>query len=815
MSCLSEAELESVADDHPHFVNCTACAARFAAVRENLNLAGELQAMFGDFAVEPPSTERYAVRELLGKGGMGAIFAAEDRHLRRAVALKVSLNGDAHGRFHREACVTGQLEHPNIVPVHDLGTDSDGRPFYSMKQVRGVSLRDVLDGKAKALSLPRLLNCFLRVCDGMAFAHSQGIIHRDLKPDNVMLGKFGEVLILDWGLAKVLGEREEKVGKLPTGITAECTLHGEVLGTPAYMSPEQARGDELDVRADVYALGAILYHILTGRPPVDGPSAAAVLLKVNQGCIAPPEDAPDALAAIAMKALAAHPDQRYASAADLRDDVQLFLEDRAISAMEDSLMSMLMRVVRRHRAVVIVAAAALVVIAGLVAIGYQLNLKERQRAEAALANAEIARQEAEAASARAEEARAELAATTARTAQELAEQAIRASAQGRLAEADARADAAMRLGKDLPWGHYAFAVISDTRGERFEAERLLRNALFADPEHQPSKLRLAKLKGDDEAIADARAFVAYVGPEVGWRELAEAGELLLKGREFIDAMKAFTLAHERAQQTKGLQRDIIAQLDEQRMDARAWHLADGFYERVRTMRTDEQEDELKKLMREIHEKYIETRMTWQDGELTSVRFSVDTKFIQPLAGMPLRELDLSHLRGLRNLEPLRGMPLQKLNVYNSAVRDLEPLRGMPLEKLTIGETLVSDLTPIAGMPLTHLNLHNLTIKDLSPLRGMQLTQLHIQARVPSAELEVIRDMPLEYLGMPPQAKSLAIVQGMPLKSLSIHGISERNLDLLKGMTIEDLRVPWNIADISAVADLPKLKKLRGLRFGAY
>jgi formylglycine-generating enzyme required for sulfatase activity len=255
-------------------------------------------------------------------------------------------------------------------------------------------------------------------------------------------------------------------------------------------------------------------------------------------------------------------------------------------------------------------------------------------------------------------------------------------------------------------------------------------------------------------------------------------------------------------------------LDDMRLEARAWHLSDGFYDRVRGMRPNEQETELKKLMREIHERYIEASLNWEDGQLASVQLAQEVKFLQPLVGMPLRELDLAHRKSLRNLEPLRGMALRSLNVYDTQVRDLAPLRGMPLEKLAIGQTHVSDLSVLEGMPFTALNLHNLRLKDLSPLQGMQLTQVHIQAPVPSSELEVLRGMPLDYLALPQQTKSLALVQGMPLKTLSILGTGDKNLDLLKGMAIEDIRVPWSIVDISAIAELP-LRKVRGLRFGGY
>ncbi|MBX2799917.1 MAG: protein kinase [Myxococcales bacterium] len=282
--------------------------------------------------VEPPAvdriSERYEDLGLLGEGGFAEVRRVRDHQLNRSLAMKV-LHADLLGtpaavrRFLDEAQATAQLQHPNIVPVHDLGTLPDGRPWFTMKEIRGEALTAVL-GRAHAegsVGLHRLLEVFLAVCRAVAHAHERGVIHRDLKPQNVMVGPLGEVYVVDWGLAKVVGPR------------AEQTEAGGVSGTPAYMSPEQARGERVDERSDVYALGAVLYQILVGRPPYTGVSAAAVLKQVVAGPPVQPSEAhtaeellPPALVSACERAMQRQAAERFASAGELARDVQDWLD---------------------------------------------------------------------------------------------------------------------------------------------------------------------------------------------------------------------------------------------------------------------------------------------------------------------------------------------------------------------------------------------------------------------------------------------------------------------------------------------------------
>jgi serine/threonine-protein kinase len=300
-----------------------------------------------------PATEgvRYWRLREHAKGGLGEVFVALDEELKREVALKEiqdrhADHPDARARFLREAEVTGRLEHPSIVPVYGLGAYADGRPYYAMRFIKGDSLADAIAefhspgrrGRPQAdrsLQLRRLLGRFLDVCQAVAYAHSRGVIHRDLKPANVMLGKFDETLVVDWGLAKVVGQSdsESSQGVLLSSDDSALTVAGQALGTPAYMSPEQASGklDQLGPASDVYSLGATLYCLLTGQAPFPRGDVGVVLAKVQKGDFPPPRQVepgvPATLEAVCLQAMARSPADRYASPRELAEEIEHWLAD--------------------------------------------------------------------------------------------------------------------------------------------------------------------------------------------------------------------------------------------------------------------------------------------------------------------------------------------------------------------------------------------------------------------------------------------------------------------------------------------------------
>jgi serine/threonine-protein kinase len=351
--------------------------------------------------------DKYKVVRELARGGMGAILLARDRDVNRDVAMKVMLDPDAAGReglarFLEEAQATGQLEHPNIVPVHDIGLNADGNLYFTMKYVRGRSLKEILDGLrrgndprlAEEFTLTRLLQIFQQVCNAVGFANSRGVVHRDLKPANIMVGAFGEVLVMDWGLARILtrGERRGSVATTRSLENIDATQEGAVAGTPQYMPPEQAAGDlaAIDARSDVYALGAILYTILSHKPPFQGRDATTILTKV----LADPPDkltpakiyrrVPRELPAIALKAMSKDKAGRYPTALDLAADVQRFLEGRSVSALPDGLLRRTWKFLNRHRAASLGTVAAVVLAAAAAGgtFAWQRYEAERLRHEA-------------------------------------------------------------------------------------------------------------------------------------------------------------------------------------------------------------------------------------------------------------------------------------------------------------------------------------------------------------------------------------------------------------------------------------------------
>jgi serine/threonine protein kinase len=297
----------------------------------------------------------------IARGGMGVVYAAEDETLQRRVALKVlevpGAEGELASRLMREARVLARLEHPGIVPVHDVGTLVDGRVFYTMKFVEGQRLDEYLK---TVESLPDRLRIFLRVCDPVAFAHARGVLHRDIKPANIMVGSFGEVLVMDWGLAKIvsraadgaLQDADATLFESPQAISADndttqvsvITGHGTVLGTPGYMSPEQAHGDveSLDGRSDIFSLGALLRFMLSER------NAHGSVPRLDKS-----------LEAICAKASAAQPALRYATVQDLALDVSRYLDGLAVAAHRESIFERAARVYRRYRFFILLIAAYL------------------------------------------------------------------------------------------------------------------------------------------------------------------------------------------------------------------------------------------------------------------------------------------------------------------------------------------------------------------------------------------------------------------------------------------------------------------------
>jgi serine/threonine-protein kinase len=372
--------------------------------------------------------QRFRVLRPHAQGGLGAVFVALDTELHREVALKQILDHHAdeptsRQRFLIEAEITGGLEHPGIVPVYGLGNYGDGRPFYAMRFIKGDSLKEAIerfhadeslkkDPGRRSLELRKLLRRFTDVCNAIDYAHSRGVLHRDIKPGNIIVGRYGETLVVDWGLAKALGQVEPGVDSgertlIPSSASGSAeTLPGSALGTPAYMSPEQAFGDldRLGPRSDVYSLGATLYCLLIGRPPAEGDEIGELLRRVQRGGFPTPRQLDSsidpALEAVCLRAMATNPEDRYPTCRALAEDIERWMADEAVSAWREPLLRQARRWARRHRPAVTGAAAAVLVgfigLASAAAVYLRQRQAQTSRLELALGEVSLLREQAQA-----------------------------------------------------------------------------------------------------------------------------------------------------------------------------------------------------------------------------------------------------------------------------------------------------------------------------------------------------------------------------------------------------------------------------------
>jgi serine/threonine protein kinase/Leucine-rich repeat (LRR) protein len=767
----------------------------------------------------PSSNERYLVEGEIARGGMGAVMRAVDCDIRREVAIKYLLDQNDPRRklrFVEEAQITGQLEHPNIVPIHELGIDAQKRLFFAMRMVRGRSLAQVLEGlrtnardAEREYPLARLLNILVNVCHAVAYAHSRNVIHRDLKPANIMLGDFGEVYIMDWGLARVLsakppappmatlapnaaaapmatmvtGPAVAAPAALPltvpvaapasaapiptnTAITsgknskvvtsrsseADLTQDGAVLGTPAYMPPEQAMGHmhNVDERSDVYALGAILYEMLTLKPPVDAQGDyLAVLMRVSQGEIQAPEQRtperarkgkiPRELAAVAMKALAFKSAERYPSADELRRDIERFQEGRSVSAKGDSALEMTWKLMKRNKGAS--AGVALALLALLVGLGVSF--------------------------------RSWLKAETAYAAYRKEQDAKRAQAQ-----------------QSVP-AFVAAARMSVESRNYTDAIAQVGVALDYEPENTDARLLRAQLqivrRDFGAARADLQQYLRLQPDDVSARKLNELCErsdpeeagTLLAFAAVLNELKSHTLADgllTRYGPDSIAARKQLLGVYQKRID-KAWP---GY---GRFMHVDDNG---------VYSLYLVNNQRPTD--------------LTPLQGIPLTSLSLEGSR-VTDLSPLRGMPLTALSFWGCPVTDLKPLQGMRLQHLNMNRTKVSDLSPLRSMPLKWLSLaHCAALRDLGPLQGMPLEQLELGDCGEVRDLTPLQGLPLTKLGLHGcgQVRDLSPLAGMKLVALSLDHCSMRDLSPLRGMPLTTLSMQQcsQVADLSPLRGMP-------------
>jgi len=747
---------------------------------------------------------KYKVITTINRGGMGIILQARDLRIRRTVAMKVmnskhQFSRENALRFIDEAQITGQLDHPNIVPVHELGIDEQGEMFYTMKFVKGTTLDDVLrgirSGTQKTIGkypLSALLTVFQKVCDAVAFAHSKGIVHRDLKPENIMIGSFGEVLVMDWGLAKNLtgGRRETHAATSSdsAAMTAKHddlrgfeTMHGLIVGTPPFISPEQARGelDKIDGRSDLYVLGQILYTILTLHPPVEGQTVNEIVEKILNSQIVPPSAhnqparsarrrksdlaaesvvlahcpgnrVPDGLSAVVMKALSLDPPDRYQRVEDLQEDITACQGGFAPKAERASVIKHVFLFAGRHKK-----EAALVgiffVLFNVLVVGFILQIRhQRDRAQA---SERAALKSAQLAASRLSELRG--------TAPSFAAQARELVDDLRFTEALEKIEYAIQ---QLPND----ATYHDLRGNILQAELRLdeavdayEDALRLDPQLQSAKLnldlsrRILAQVGTDEQIKPASLGELYAA-------------LISQGRRSAAQSVEAALGPDRQRFVK-LWRDAFDK-------------------------------------RGMRQQRFETAA---DGTLRVDFSKIPLPDLGKLRGLPVSGLLLDDTK-LTDIAALRGHQLQALSLSHSVIQDLKPLAGMPLEALNLDATPIVDLAPLRDLPLAVLRLSSTRVRDLGPLKGSKIEQLYLGGCRGLKDLTPLRGLPLQTLTLNGTGISdLTPLTQSPIRELNLEGCANLTdlRPLLAITTLEGVVIPAQCKDIAYLRQHPGLKRL--------
>ena len=838
-------------------------------------------------SANPDAAVPYVFGREIARGGMGCILETEDCKLGRKVAVKIMLweagvSEEQKQRFINEAAVLGMLEHPNIVPIHDLGRDSEGQLYYSMKLVKGRTLQAILNDlrkergdAAQHFTLERLLTIFRKICDAIAFAHSRGIIHRDLKPENVMVGEFGEVLVMDWGIAKNFAETEVGAGVASSAWKAASqsvglTMEGTVMGSPNYMSPEQAGGrmNEMDARSDIFSLGGILYAILTLHPPVEGATVEEVLRKVTTASITPPTSfgtttgkpktkgtiieaarikplphcpggrVPAALSAVTMKALALKREHRYQNVAAFASDIEAYQNGFATSAENAGAWKQFILLINRHKAAAAVITASLLLLAGISAAftsrlvnERNIAVLERQRAETERTNAITERSNAITERKNAEEHRlkAEEQRIRAEKESQRAQQALAEARTERTRAVSETMRAEQAVG-DLKLTAPTIHALAKTRlaeGSFEESIKQIDAALQLDPNNTDYHLFRANafelwLKLD-EAIKEYQ-LVLTLRPGDRFAEANLALCRQLAGEVTAPAVPRAKIHH-----------TLLAAFQQQQRGTDA-----ALLEKIMTASEEDLSRQLDQLSSNSPVKKKGGRVFRKpDGTLRVVLDHLNIRDLSVIEGRWISELSMNHsdianLHGLpaaflkvlsltgtkvNNLASLRGLPLQSLSLEQSPVVDLSALKDMPLTYLSVGFTRVADLAPLAGSTsLATLDLSRTRVTDLSPLsscralKRLVLNECKITNLAPLEALQLAEFIYNEGPFAVTDAVSIAPLRAHPLVKLSLGGTRIADFSLLGGnATLEEIMLPYLYSDLQNQAKLDSSPTIQTLR----
>jgi serine/threonine protein kinase len=800
-----------------------------------------------DSFMENIRTSTYAKQERLGEGGMGSVDRVKDPRSLRSIALKTLQKKNAteeeYVRFAEEAQITAQLEHPNIIPVYDLGTDEDGHLYYTMKMISGENLNTILKAikkgdqqKIKAFPLTRLLDIFLAICDAMSYACSQNVIHRDLKPENIMVGDFGEIYLVDWGLAKVV-KIQKGAPEIPSWITKGASVsrnldaekaikelkkvksfretnkslnisYNDILiGTPQYVSPERIHGDA-DERSEVYAFGAILYNILTLELTVSGENLEEILTKVINGDIKDPlsfrkelphlnqKYVPAGLAAVAMKALSLYPQDRYQQVADLRKEISRWQDGYLTDAETTSSWKFLWAKVKRNKGETLAIVSFLILLVGIFTI-YALNLKKEEKVAndarkltlEQKANIDLETVKLKKNTLLFEAKIKELSLM----APELYRRSMTLFKSGKAEEALQTISAAIEL---LPLKRYKIvkANMFQTNGDFLKSLALYREIL----EEYPRELRI------QESIRFSNEFANR--PIIHHTEIIKFYNLLITQQRYFEAV---IVQQQLFELGKNLRNKVLAKVKDTPL---------SFIQKSMVELTDNGYLKLNIRNRNIRDLSPLSGLPFVELDIS---FNPITD-ISALKGMPLESLKLE-ATGVRDISPLKGMNLRVLSLKNTPVSDLQSLDGQGIENLDIDHTAVSSfldvilpslrtlkasstlLSDISFIPksLSSLSIRSTNVADLSPLNGLNIRFLDI-SMTPVVDLAPLANLPITHLFLDSVAvEDFSVLSTLPLSDFSGNNTKFNNLDFIKSKSITYLSLEnaW-VKDISLLKGMP-------------
>ena len=663
--------------------------------------------------------ERYVLGSEIARGGMGKILLTKDINLRRSIVTKILLKKNsklATLRFIEEAQITGQLEHPNIPPVYDLGLTKENNLFFTMKQIKGDTLQQIIN-KLKEndpttihqYSFNNLVGIFIKICNALSFAHNKKVIHRDIKPENIMIGEYGEVLLMDWGLAKIIGTKEEyeeldaeKVSTVRSEDITTNTMEGTTAGTPAFMAPEQALGhvEKLDQTSDIYSLGATFFNALSLERPVKGKSTQDILQNAADGKIQDlDENIPPELKAITFKAMAFEQKDRYQSVKEMEHDLNNYLLGYSVSAKQDNTIDVIKKFYKRNKVISIISTSFLTIfiislIVFIISLKSQRNsaIEQREIANAALLKAETAIKQFE------------------------------------KEKADRLAD-----NRNSAPSFFAKAQIETQMYNTIEAEQLMDTAISFDPENQTYRIyrgclafanNKIKKSINDLSIIKGNPHQEIISKIVTFLQSSDIIELneIQKSTlaDYCNTLKFYDISQKL---TSEFPKKLM--IWNQKLSA-AWG-AENF---TLTMEKDlnKGKDEATKLSFSTKNQNDKIDFSLLKGiPIQAFKFqNCQIANVSFMENMPVEDLTCINCPLLTDISGLKNIKLKSIHLENTKVKDLSPLSNSALEILILKNSPVTSLKPLLHLPIIGIELFEINLDDFKELKSFVVEKMSIR-----------------------------------------------------------------------------------------